>query len=113
MAGWLIRRLGNGMFALIDAVDPDNSPTVTASVTSPSFDTFTRILQGQINDNEEIRCEKPMSYALGYEYVGLGPDGANTADPVWDVVRVEWVSSKKTRMQYRADISWDDRAIGW
>lgn len=113
MAGWLTKRLGNGLWGTIDIDNPDSPPSVTATVTLTSNQSFTRILNGQLNDTEEMRLEKPMSYGMGFEYVGVGPNGANTADLVWNVVRCEWIDSKKTRIQYRNNIAWDDRAIGW
>ena len=113
MAGWLMARLGYGHFAIIDPENPDNPPSVTAAVTAPNYDTFTRIMQGQYNNNEEVRFEVPTSYMNNYEYVAVAPVGSLPTEPVWSCVRCEWVNNKKTRLQFRQSVSWIDRSIGW
>lgn len=114
MAGWLVKRLGNGLFGLIDIDNPNNSPSVSAAITAPAFDDFTRIVQGQFNNNEEVRIDRPGNYAGGFEYIAIAPTGSSTASAVWSCVRCTWSGGHKVRMQYLENIAWDDRAIaGW
>lgn len=72
-------------------------------------DTFTRLLKGEVYDDEELR--KDVSGA--YEYVALAKDGSASSAAVWYCVRVTWQDGHKTRMQYRADIRWDQKDQGW
>ncbi len=74
---------------------------------------FTRLLEGEIYDFEEIRKDSPLDYTDGYEYVGLAPSGSSIADPVWSCIRFTWENSRKTRMQYKADMTWNNRTQGW
>ena len=53
-------------------------------------DTFTRMLNNQIYDNEEIRMEKPLTWDGTYEYMGLAPSGSLVNDPVWACIRKTW-----------------------
>ena len=110
---WIIQRLGNGQFGLIDTSNPDGPPAVTASVSSPTYDSFTRIMMGQFTASEEVRRDVPASYTAGYEFIAVAPDGSDPEVPVWDCVRCTWEDKKKTRFQYRQAISWTDRNIGW
>lgn len=77
------------------------------------LDVFTRILKGEFYDDEEVRIERPGSYILGEEYVGLAKAGSSVFDPVWNCARCVWVNGKKTRMQFRSNIVWEDRITGW
>ena len=107
--GWLIQHLGYGRFALVDPSDPLNPPSVTAAVTAPNYDKFTRILQGQFNNNEEARRD----WSYPYEYVAIAPNNSLTTDLVWACVRCTWNNNHKERWQYRENISWNDRSLGW
>ena len=113
MAGWLMYRLGYGQMAIVDPENPDNPPSVTATVSAPVYDTFTRIMQGQIENTEEMRRDAPVSFVGSFEYIGVATAGSNTGALVWDVVRVTWSGNKKVRYQFRENIAWDDRALGW
>lgn len=113
MAGWLAKNLGNGLFGLIDIDNPNQSPSVTAQVTVPPADTFTRILNGQILNTEELRLEKPAVYDGTFEYVGLAIAGSDIADPVWSVVRTTWVYKCRTRIEFRSGVAWIDKHLGW
>jgi hypothetical protein len=76
-------------------------------------DKFTRILDAQVYDSEEIRIERPDSYGNGFEYVAIAPVGSDTGISVWACVRCTWVNKQKVRMQFRDNVSWDSRAVGW
>jgi hypothetical protein len=86
---------------------------VEGPVTTSSVDTFTRIQTEQFHDTEEVRIDKPTLYDGTFEYIGLATAGSSTASLSWNVVRVSWVLNRKTRLQYRANISWDNRTSGW
>jgi hypothetical protein len=76
-------------------------------------DTFTRILAGQFYDYEEVRSEKPSDYGTGYEYVATAPNGSDPSDFVWQCIRCTWVNNKKSRLQFRENLSWTNRSQGW
>ena len=109
MAGWLIKRLGNGLFGLVDVDNPINAPAITATISVPNYDAFTRLLQGQINNNEEIRRE----FTSAAEYVGLALTGSLTSNLVWNVVKKTLINNHTIRLQFQTGISWDDRTLGW
>lgn len=113
MAGWLIKSLGYGKFGIIDSEDPMSPPSVTAGITAPAYDTFTRIMQDQYNNDEEVRAFMEGSYDLGFQYIGLAPAGSLETDLVWDCVRCTWVNKSKTRYQFRQGIAWESRTLGW
>ena len=77
------------------------------------LDAVTRILNGQFYDNEEVRIDRPTLFDNAFEYVAVAPDGSKTSDPVWYCIRCTWVNNRKTRLQFRENIAWDDRAQGW
>lgn len=113
MPGWLVSRLGYGKYGLIDSDNPDRAPTVTATVAAPNFDTFTRILQEQIKNTEEVRFDQPQTYNNTFEYIGIAPAGSLTSDFVWGIIRVSWVMNKKIRIQFQDNVAWDNRTQGW
>lgn len=76
-------------------------------------DKFTRIIFGQFAATEEVRIDRPSSYDNGFEYVAIAPSGSDTGLTVWSCVRCTWANKHKTRMQFRENISWDARTIGW
>lgn len=108
MAGWLLKRLGYGSFEVVDKDNPTNPPSVNSSGVA---DTFTRILQNQVYETEEIRRAAPSSFVGSYEFIAFGPKGASTGASVWDCVRCTWSMGKKVRFQYLENISWDDREV--
>lgn len=77
------------------------------------LDVFTRILNNQIYDTEEMRVEKPINYLFGYEYVAIALSGADTDKPIWACVRRTWLDNHVTRIQYKSDVTWDFKSIGW
>ena len=77
------------------------------------MDVFTRLLKGEIYDTEEVRKESPSDYSNGFEYVGVALSGSSIYDPVWNCCRCTWESFKKTRIQFRKNISWDQKDLGW
>lgn len=111
MSGWLLTHLGYGTYGLIDSDNPNNPPSVSASITAPTFDTFTRICQEQFNNTEEVR--RMWDSINGFEYVALAPSGTPTSVTTWKAVRVTWTNSQKTRLQYQENISWDNITQGW
>lgn len=113
MAGWLIHRIGYGKAVVIDPDNPENPPAITASITAPNYDTFTRLLQGQFYNTEEVRISRPTSFSNGSEYVGAAPTGSATSETIWKVVKCTWENYHKTRLQYREGISWDNKEFGW
>ena len=113
MAGWLTKRLGYGKWSTVDIDAPSLPPSVTATVSAPVYDTFTRIMQGQIENTEEMRRDAPVSFVGSFEYIGVATAGSSTGALVWDVVRVTWSNNKKVHYQFRENIAWDDRALGW
>lgn len=75
--------------------------------------TFTRLLSGQVYDDEEIRREAFTDDGSGYEYVGVAKAGSGVEDQVWCVIRRSFTSNRCSRVQFRADISWSNRSQGW
>ena len=73
------------------------------------LDTFTRILTSQIYDTEEIR--KDWDYP--FEYVAIADIGSDTSLPVWNCIRCTWDNGHKIRVQFKSNISWDNRINGW
>lgn len=77
------------------------------------LDVFTRMLNDQIHDNEEVRLDKPMDYASGYEYMGVALKDSPIDLDVWSCIRRTWNQGHCIRMQCRTDIAWEDRIFGW
>ena len=73
------------------------------------LDTFTRMLNDQILDTEEIR----KFWAGPYEYVCLAPSGSPLNEPVWCAIRVTWINGKKTRIQFQENMTYSDITSGW
>lgn len=77
-------------------------------------DTFTRIIAGQFYDDEEVRRDVGEYAGPRYEYVGVAVTGSLSSENKWCVVRATFnEQSRMSRMQYRANISWDQREQGW
>jgi hypothetical protein len=74
-------------------------------------DVFTRMLNDQIYDNEELRMDKPSDYTSGYEYLGLALAGSSITNAVWCCIKRTWQNNRCIRVQYKAAIPWTDRAI--
>jgi hypothetical protein len=79
----------------------------------PSLSTFDRLVNERYNDNEEVRMDKPQTFNGTFEYVAFAIAGSPTSSLVWQCLRVEWDLNRRTRMQFRPNISWDNRTIGW
>lgn len=78
------------------------------------IDVFTRIMQGEFWDEEEVRYDRPASYVNTWAYVGLAAKGASVLDPVWACVRRSYNANGKVyRDQFRENIAWNERANGW
>lgn len=77
-------------------------------------DTFTRMLNNQIYDSEEMRLERGSDLTLSYEYMGIAPSGSSTSLPVWSCIRKTWANSRCTRVQYKDNIAWSNKAnLSW
>ncbi len=115
--GWITKRLGNGLWGTVDGDVPENPPQVSFSGTITSnpqlTQRFGRLLNRQLNDNEEIRMDKPSNYNNGFEYIGVAADGSSPSAPVWDCIRITWVNFRTEKAQFRSNIVWDDRTVGW
>ena len=70
---------------------------------------FRRVLKAEPDAGEEMRREETSDF----DYAGLAADGTATSALAWDVVRFTKTSNVITRIQFREDIVWDDRASGW
>lgn len=70
---------------------------------------FTRLLKFEPSAGEEIRRDETPTD----DYHGAAPDGSNTANPVWDVVRFYKTATLITRVRFRTGIVWDNRSSGW
>lgn len=78
------------------------------------LDYFTRIMNGQFWDFEEVRYDRPLDYANAYAYVGVAPAGSSADAAVWCCVRRSYdLNGKCVRDQYRSDIAWTARTTGW
>lgn len=88
---------------------------MSAIITSGNtLDTFTRLKLGHIYVTEELRYDRPVSYVNSFSYCGVAIAGSATSDLVWNVTRVTYNANQRaTREQYRANISWDNRTVGW
>ncbi len=84
-------RLGNG-----------NTGTV-------EIDCFTRLLNNQIYDTEEIR----KAWYGNYEYVCVGPLGSSIYEPVWNAIRTTWINGKRFRVQYQPNLAYAYITDGW
>lgn len=73
------------------------------------LDTFTRILNDQIYDTEEIRKD----FNGNYEYVAIALSGSNVDDSVWNCVRVTWLNGHRIRVQFQSNISWTTKDLNW
>jgi hypothetical protein len=88
--------LGYGRIAMIDADD------------------FKRIMHDALYDNEEMRLDIPESCIDTFSYKAIALSGSATSAAVWSVMRTTWDSvGRETRHQFRENISWDGRALGW
>ncbi len=77
-------------------------------------DVFTRIMNGQFWDEEEVRYDRPSSYINTWAYVGLATSGTSVLDPVWSCVRRSYDGQGKVyRDQFRTKVAWSERANGW
>lgn len=77
-------------------------------------DVFTRLMNGLIWDEEEVRYDRPDSYRNTWAYVGLAKAGSSVLDPVWSCIRRSYDGRGKVyRDQFRANMVWNDRANGW
>ena len=97
------------------APDYLGSSTLPMHMTVDNYNTVcTRILTGHILDTEEVRKDTPTSFINGFEYIGLALDNSLTNTAVWSIVRISYDSrGRQTRIQYRTNMSWDDRTTGW
>jgi hypothetical protein len=78
------------------------------------IDVFTRLLTGQIWDEEEVRYLRPTSYINTWAYVGVAKSGASPLDPVWSCIRRSYDGRGKIyRDQFRESIAWTDVESGW
>ncbi len=77
-------------------------------------DVFTRIMNGEFWDEEEVRYDRPSSYCNTWAYVGLARAGSSILDPVWACVRRSYDANGKVyRDQFKANMAWSERANGW
>jgi hypothetical protein len=82
------------------------------SVTEDSV--FTRLMNGQILDTEEVRYDSPADLRGSWAYVGVALAGSSPLDAVWSCIRRSFDGNgKRYRDQFRANIAWTDRANGW
>ena len=77
------------------------------------IDVFTRLMVGNIADTEELRLDVPGTFDNTYSYIGIAESGSNPSDLVWSCIRCSWTNNRKTRIQYRTNMAWSDRAQGW
>lgn len=78
------------------------------------IDIFTRIMNGEFWDEEEVRYDKPQILINGLAYVGVANAGSSVIDPVWACVRRTYdANGRSARDQFREKIAWIDRANGW
>ncbi len=74
---------------------------------------FYRMMNNFIMDREEIRCDKPLLWDNTFEYVGLGMSDNSTSDAVWSCIRRTWIGNRCVRIQFRINVAWDQRVLGW
>lgn len=85
---------------------------INAAITS-STGTFRRINQREFYDSETAQFDIPSNLSSGTIYVGLAPQGSNTASAVWSIVRTPFSSeSIPLSQQYRSGVSWTGRTLG-
>lgn len=115
--GWNCKNLGNGTWQITDDGISQGIPIAGFNGTIASnpqlTQNFGRILNEQINENEEIRLDSPNSYDGTFEYIGVAPIGSLSSSNVWMIIRVSWVNNKKVRFQYRSNVIWDNHTQGW
>jgi hypothetical protein len=75
---------------------------------------FGRLRNGDLKDNEEVRFDTPTVASSSFSYVGSAVHGSATSDTAWSIIRVTFDNrGRKVREQFRTNVSWDDRTIGW
>lgn len=115
--GWMAKDLGNGVWNITDDGVPSANPYVSFNGTITSnpqlTQNFGRILNEQFNDNEQVLVDVPQSFDNTFEYVGVANNTASPSDPVWMVIRVTWILNRKTKMQFRSSVIWNNRTLGW
>lgn len=75
---------------------------------------FARILAKEPLDVEEVRIDGLDNLVSGFIYTGYATEGSLTSAAVWLVVRVSMNANENpTRIQYRNNVVWDNRATGW
>ena len=83
----VVTRLGYGVTGIVEA------------------DQFTRILNEQFYDDEEVR----MLRNSVYEYCGVALAGSLTSDPVWTCLRQSRdINGKVCRWQIKFNVVWDN-----
>lgn len=115
--GWLATNLGDGVWNITDDGIQNANPFVNFNGTITSnpqlTQNFGRILNEQFNDNEQVLFDKPQTFDGTYEYIGVANNTASTSDPVWMAIRVSWLLNRRTKMQFRTSLVWDNRVAGW
>lgn len=77
------------------------------------LDVFTRLLNNQLYDNEEIRVDRPVDLTADFEYVAVATAGSSPDDPVWSCIRRSWINKHVVRIQYQSGIPWTYKELGW
>ncbi len=78
------------------------------------IDIFTRIMNCEFYDEEEVRYDRPDNYINTAAYIGVALAGSSILDPVWACVRRLYDGRGKVyRDQFRMKMAWNDRANGW
>jgi len=115
--GWRCENLGNGLWNVTDDGTNTQTPYVSFNGTiaaNPQLtQNFGRILNQQLNDNEQMMLDKPQIFDGTYEYVGVANNTALPSDPVWMVIRKSWSANRVVKVQYRPNVAWTHHVNGW
>lgn len=74
---------------------------------------FTRILNGQFADNEQVLNDIPStSFQNASQYIGVAPATALTSDSTWNIVRIlHDAVGNEYKKSIKLAVVWNDRAI--
>lgn len=115
--GWVCENLGNGSWQITDDGTGNANPIMsyngTISGNSQLAANFGRILNEQLNDNEQVLFDKPQTFDGTYEYIGVANVAAQQSSASWFVIRISYIQNRRTKMQFQGSMSWNNRTQGW
>ena len=86
---------------------------VPIPLTLESGDAFSRILKGNIYNEEVVLKDSPVDFNNGFEYIGIATNAATIDNAVWSITRWSWINNRVVEIRFRNNIKWSERSLGW